>query len=249
MTLTKCITDAVSDALNEFIDRIMSSGKCTLEREQLVALWGDEISNNNRTTSKKSSKKTDSSGLSGATKAELVTLCKKNGLKCTGKKDELIARLEEFENAPKTNQDETLGTTTDKETNSTATTRSKKDIAKFLKERLSGAQKEFILETNSFGNDVHEDTQLVFNRNSQAIGKQDPNGSISVLTMDDINICHKFGFDYIVPENLAQGTSDSVADAKEDSDLDMYSDGEETEMVEEEEEELEEIIDEEDYVE
>jgi hypothetical protein len=236
MTLTKCITDAVSNALDEFVQRVVDSGGCSLDREQLLALWNGEDKTD---SGKADSGRVTPDELVRATKAELVALCKKNSLKCTGKKEELISRLvgngsrDGPKEIPKKDSNPVDGE---------APKRTRKDVAKFLKQRLSSKQKEICLITNKFGNDVHEETQLVFNRTSQATGKQLADGSVSDLTMDDINLCNKYGFDYIIPENL--NTADTADTAtREDSDIDMYSDGEDEGDVPDD---LEELLDEED---
>lgn len=53
---------------------------------------------------------------------------------------------------------------------------------------------------NTFGNYEHEDTELVMNRETRKIiGKQMSDGSISVLTSEDIEMCKLWKFSYDLP--------------------------------------------------
>lgn len=56
------------------------------------------------------------------------------------------------------------------------------------------------IKRNVFGNYEHEDTGLVMNKETRKIiGKQLPNGSISVLTSEDIDNCKLWKFNYDLP--------------------------------------------------
>ena len=68
---------------------------------------------------------------------------------------------------------------------------------------------------------------MVFNNSTKrAYGKQNDDGSVSDLTPDDIDLCHKYKFAYDIPENLDK------KDVLEDDDDDELDD---EEVVEEEE--------------
>ena len=87
---------------------------------------------------------------------------------------------------------------------------------------------------NQFNNHEHPETCLVFCvKTKKVIGKQQDDGSVSQLTTDDIENCHKFKFEYFVPENLDNKTK---------------LDDEKVEELEEEEEDDEEIIESEDDI-
>ena len=87
---------------------------------------------------------------------------------------------------------------------------------------------------NKFGNFIHEETSLVLDpKTLKVYGRQMSDGKIAELTLDDINICNKYKFQYVIPENL-----DKKAEEDEDE-LEL-----EIENEEEEEEEVEEELDE-----
>lgn len=59
------------------------------------------------------------------------------------------------------------------------------------------------IEKNSYGNYVHKDTGLVFDKNTRkVIGKQLENGNIRPINRSDIEICQKYKFQYNLPNQL-----------------------------------------------
>jgi hypothetical protein len=185
-----------------------------IPKDELLRIWnqggggGDiimKINNNNTTTA---------SGLNAElnklTKTELQEMCKVKSLKVSGTKTDLIKRLEEFELSRKGDQvvlNESRSSVLDK-------------IAKVPVTEIR---------RNNFGNFEHADTSFVFNQETNKVcGKQNADGSISSLSIDDINTCHKYAFTYDIPSNL-NTINDKVNELNE---LDE-------EYVEVEEEELE----------
>lgn len=231
MSLSERITDAVSVALGEYVKRVLASGKCTLSRDELMALWNGDV----ETTDK---------SVNDLNKAELVAMCKKKGLKCTGRKEELVSRIIAFDEGGQQDNSVVKNKTVSTSIPVSSLKSTKKDAANFLKQKLSTGQKEIRITTNEFGNDVHADTGLVFNRSSQAIGKQTVDGTVATLSIDDINICNKYGFEYIIPDNL--NSTNTVSDTKDDSDLELYSQGDDDDEDDIEDYDEDEIIEEED---
>jgi len=51
----------------------------------------------------------------------------------------------------------------------------------------------------------HKETSFVFNeKTKKVVGKQNPDGTITPLTVEDINMCNKFKFEYQIPFNLQE---------------------------------------------
>ncbi|GHV49509.1 hypothetical protein AGMMS49579_01420 [Spirochaetia bacterium] len=73
---------------------------------------------------------------------------------------------------------------------------------------------------NEHGNYIHEPSQLVFDpQTKMVIGKQNENGNIDDININDVSICNKYKFKYIIPENLGKILEEeekSVEDQLED---------------------------------
>ena len=137
-------------------------------------------------------------------KMELVNLCKSKNIKHTGTKHVIIKRLIDHENGSQ----------------------------KSLKQNIKKAVVE--IKRNKWNNYVHTDSDLVFNNTSQkVIGKQNSDGSISELTIDDINICKQLGFKFILPENLDSSKNDDDDDDEEPNKNNSDDEDDEIEIVDE----------------
>jgi hypothetical protein len=144
-------------------------------------------------------------------KKELSDICKSKNLPVSGTKADLIKRIVGVENNRKS--DNKLKNNNTKQP----------EVIKKLIEKIPTIQ----IRRNVFGNLVHSETLLVFNNSTKrAYGKQNDDGSVSDLTPDDIDLCHKYKFAYDIPENLDK------KDVLEDDDDDELDD---EEVVEEEE--------------
>ncbi len=55
---------------------------------------------------------------------------------------------------------------------------------------------------NQFGNFEHAETGFILNKSHRVIGKQNPNGSIDELSSEDIDMCNKYKFLFVLPNNL-----------------------------------------------
>jgi hypothetical protein len=167
----------------------------------------------------------------------LVAQCKARGLKTTGTKAELVARLsgeEPEEKKPKEKVAAPKASASKKEPAVVKTVQTKLEPVKVAK--------------NSFGNHEHSATGLVFDKNTKkVIGKQNPNGKVDPITDEDIEVCKKYKLPYTIPENL-NSKKMSVAVDEDDGDEDLGEElGEEEELEDdldddvEDEEELEEV--------
>ena len=116
-------------------------------------------------------------------KAELTSLCKKRGVKCSGSKNELLERLQGKEKGK-----------TSKKTN----------VKKGEKTVLSSYKIQINVSRNKWNNFEHSESMLVFDKISQkVIGKQDRDSCmVYTLTEEDIEECKKYNFEWILPENL-----------------------------------------------
>jgi len=130
-------------------------------------------------------------------KIELVDECNKHGYDNKGAKDVLIRNI--INNV-------LLVDVIKKEDK-------KKDDKKHIEQKMIDSIKKntpsVVVKRNAHGNYEHPDTLLVFDRESKiVIGKQcNQTGSILSLTVDDINNCKKFQFDYECPVNLNVNSS------------------------------------------
>ena len=121
---------------------------------------------------------------------ELVDICKKKDLSTSGTKKDLIKRIIKEQNK-------------------------KENIV----EKLDLSLNSVIIKKNSFGNYVHSPTKFVFNKdNKSVIGKEDDEGQIVSLDKNDIDICNKYKFKFVVPEDLNNKDDDDIEEVIEDSD-------------------------------
>ena len=254
---------SLSNQISNYIDNIMDnymnsiSEKYSIDRLELQQLWSGGLSRPSNVPVKKSEKgaptlSVDTDDLSlerlmKCTRVELAGLCKSRGVKCGGKKDELIARLQELDTkpVPKPVTTKTASKVESKsESKTTAKTEAKHkplDILKTISNNIVPVH----VRTNDFGNVVHPPTKLVFNtKTKRVIGHQEDDGSVSELCDEDIENCKKFKFQYDTPQNLDKKASlggVKVQELEEDDDVDVEEEVLDVEEVEEEVEEEEEV--------
>ena len=236
MSLSKTIFDTIENNIQLYISLIASNYK--LDENKLYKLWN----NNGEFTAKKTkivSEDILDPELMKLNKKELSDLCKAKNLPISGTKADLIKRI--------------VGTENNKGKITTSKTTSKQpEIIKKLVEKIPTIQ----IRRNNFGNFEHDETRLLFNNNTKrAYGKQNDDGSVSELTPDDIDLCHKYKFAYDVPENLDKKDDEDDEDEElddeevieEDEELEELDDLEDDDDEEdvEDEEELEEYFDDE----
>lgn len=250
MSLSKTVAKAVEEVIHTFINQL--SDKYNIDSKELLELWdSDSCCKVVKNTSPKKSLITDissidddidSNDLLKYKKPELQALCRQKGVKCNGTKAQLIGFL--LGKEPSIPMKLTPTNNESKKVTSKNTT----DTPPVLKKLVAKVHSIAII-PNKFGNLEHPESSLVFNKQSKCIGKQNDDGKIDDLTPEDINICNKYKFDYILPENLDKKSKlddVQVDELEEESEDDLDSDVEEVEEVEEiEDEEDEEIVEDE----
>ena len=223
MSFSTIIQNAVDDTISKYIDKI--SIKYKLDKSELSKIWNNidvVVQAKEENLPCDDNKQKIVNALTRLTKPELVELCKTKGLKTSGTKTQLIELLSN-EEAKK------LVVKTSNEEKVTA-----KLVAKIPS---------ISIKRNQFQNFEHEETSFVFdNKEKKVYGKQNPDGSIAPLTKEDINLCNKYKFSYIIPDNL--DTKNNKID-EELEDLDEIENDDEED--EEEEEDLEEEFSDSDY--
>ena len=223
------LSKIVENFVESYIDLIHEKFPGT-DKKILKDLWN---ANSTTPTSSTSIFKKPTSGaaneLMNLTKGELVELCRTKNLKVSGSKCDLIKRIEE------------------KELNKVV----KKVNAEYkpppvLKKLVEPIQ-QIKITRNAFQNYEHEETHFVFdNVTKKVIGKQNSDGTISDLTHDDIDICNKYKFPFVIPENLDKNktTEEEYEEEYEEIEVnesldDLNDDDDEEEVEVEEEEEFE----------
>lgn len=234
------------------------SSEFNISEEKCYQLWTHSFANEKNEIETKNEIKEDASlkrsedpdleitkeKIMEATKDGLIAMCKKKGLKQSGKKEELYKRLMDSLIAAHNS-----GSSNSSNSNVIDKKVVKNDIPKVKtggavvdKIREQSRVFEQVLRKNKFGYYMHTETFLVFNTDKIVHGRQNmENGSILDLTVEDIEICKKFKFPYKIPENL--NSSKNLNDIKIEEIEDEVLDEDD---IEEEEEEEEEIIDDED---
>ena len=254
---------SLSNQISNYIDNIMDnymnsiSEKYSIDRLELQQLWSGGLSRPSNVPVKKSEKgaptlSVDTDDLSierllKCTRVELAGLCKSRGVKCGGKKDELIARLQELDTKPVATKPVVKPESKSQsksESKTTAKTEAKHkplDILKTISNNIVPVH----VRTNDFGNVVHPPTKLVFNtKTKRVIGHQEDDGSVSELCDEDIENCKKFKFQYDTPQNLDKKASlggVKVQELEEEDDVDVEEEVVDVEEVEEEVEEEEDV--------
>jgi hypothetical protein len=116
------------------------------------------------------------------TRQELIELCKQRNLRTTGTKDILIKRLTGELVDPKKKK-------------------SKPETAWL--QFLSAQNPLYKVSRNEHGNYVHRETGMVFDPSTKrVIGTQQEDGSIKVLTVEDMDKCKESGFPFDVPRSI-----------------------------------------------
>ena len=213
MSFRSQLENAFNDTILKYIDVVAS--KYNLQKEDLYNLWSGSNLVNTPVSIPASNPE-----LEKLSKKELTELCKNKNLKVSGTRNDLIARIIEYDtkliqkNTPQNN------------------------IVKKLTEKLPKLE----LTKNEFGFFEHPETKFVFDTKTQKVfGKQNQNGSVDELDAEDIETCKKFKFLYNIPLNLDKKIN--VLDVK----VDELDDELEVEELDEEElcEYEEELVDDE----
>ena len=243
MSLTKSLNQVITNTIKQYIEVI--SSKYDLDQSKLLSDWQNHQSESPKNVTKESPKSPKSEIKENShepldpvyilqcKKPELKALCKQRGLPCTGTKAVLIGHLQ--------------GKVPEKKAKAASKTKAKsKNEAKSVT-KLKAKIPVIAIRKNQFGHHEHAETGLVFDTKlKKVIGTQQKDGNVKELTKDDINICNKFKFLYVLPTNLDSGLTldDEVVEELEEEELE-----EELEEEEEEEEVIEEELSDEEIIE
>jgi len=232
MSLSKTIFDTIENTIKLFISQVAS--KHNLNENELYKLWNENTEYNNRQARTQNNESILDPELMKLTKKELSEMCKSKKLPISGTKTDLIKRILE------TSSETKLKSAVDGSKNKSSIKNTQPDIIKKLIDKIPVIQ----IKRNSHGNYEHADTNFVLNNTTKKIyGKQNGDGSIAELTKEDIDLCHKYKFDYDIPENLDK--KDLEDDEEEIDDLEEVVD---EEVVEEDLEEDDDDLDDEELI-
>jgi hypothetical protein len=254
MSYIKEINEKINNTVSNFI--YLVAEKYSLDYDELYAEWNStgSISTKSDSNIKKSISKDyektktvklniSNAELSLQTVDILKGMCKDRGLKCGGKKSELIERLKACENVKMV--DNSLD---ENEKNVKVQTNKSKVVPDIFKKI---EKSNFAIRRNDFGNYEHEETSFLFNDDKRVYGVQLKDGNIRNINKEDIDICNKYKFPYIIPENLNNNEEDiDILEEDEELEVDEVEVEEEIEEINEEdilqsEEEYEEVDEEE----
>ena len=245
MSLKQTLDNAIDKTIKDYAQLIAKT--YNLDADKLLELWNNGAKKSTKKIESESETKTsadlDPVYLLKCKKPELQALCKKRGVRSTGTKAQLIGYLQ---------GKEPTSSSKSKKSSSKSSAKSKKSSAKKQAPLLKNMVKKvpvIAIRKNQYGNHEHPDTHLVFdNKLKKVVGVQQDDGSIASLTKLDIDMCNKFKFAYVLPDNLDNGKLDDEKVDELDDDLDDEEFEEEFEEVEEEvfEEEFEEELDDDD---
>lgn len=232
MSLSLKIQTEIDNTINIFINKL--STQYNIEKDELLKIWNGDIVKKTHENTVTENKKESNNDLNSLSKTELSNICKEKGLKVSGTKAELISRINSCSDSKKVEKVEKINN------------KSPPVIKKLVEKLIPN----ITIKRNKFDNFEHQETGFVFNNKTQKVyGKQNEDGTIEDLTSEDIDLCNKYKFSYIIPENLDKKNLKKV-DVKELEDIDVEDDNEVDEDFEEEEfEEFEEEEEEEEYYE
>ena len=242
MSLQQTVNNVINDHMQNFFQKVVDKHP-QITLKELEEIW----SNPSSTTKDEDFPKflappTDITHeyLLKCLKPELVGLCKKYNVKTTGTKTELLNTLRE----------KLFSTDATQETKVEPTKKPIKTTETPVIKKLSATIPTVAISRNKFGNHEHTETSLIFDKKSKkVIGKQNSDGSIDELTAEDINLCNKHKFEYILPNNLDKNVkiNTTVEELDDDEEIVESDDDLDEEELLEEEEELEDDAEFDDY--
>ena len=192
----------INTSIESFVNNIIKTYSLpSSEKKKMLSIWNN-VENSGKNSVDNTAEKLSSEKILKCNVSGLKSLCKEHNLKRTGKKEILIQRLIDHMNSPN---------------------ESKPVLKKIKKTKKQDDIGIIQIKRNQFGNYEHFETGLVFSKlDKNVIGKQNENGTITELNKNDIELCNKFKFKYILPENLNEKEEND-----EDSDSDLEEDIEE----------------------
>lgn len=264
MSLSQDINNYIDATVQKYIKLI--STKHNLNYDELLREWStrptssptqivSQTQTRPKTPPKKvvtgvvESKSDTTESLINLTKQELQERCKKAGVRSSGTKNDLIKYLTENKSQTKINSISTKPPpfVQQIQQEEKRMEEQKKAVVNPIVKKISATIPLINIRRNKFNNFEDINTGFVFdNLSKKVIGKQSANGTVLELTKEDINICNKYKFQFVLPSNLDKNTK--VEDVKVDE-LEE-DDGEGDDEIVEEEVEVEaeveaEVVDEE----
>ena len=168
------------------------------------------------------------------TKQELQERCKKAGVRSSGTKNELVKYLVESKSQSRIKSISTKAPppfVVHVQQEEKKQEEEKKPVVNSIVRKISSTVPLVNIRRNKFNNYEDVNTGLVFdNLSKKVIGKQNDDGTVRELTKEDINICNKYKFPFVLPMNLDKNTRND--DVKVDE-LDEDEEGDD-EILEEE---------------
>ena len=223
--LFQSIQTSVEEFIQEYNNEI--SEKFNLDKDELSNILSNISSSSTSLPSvvsspKKTDKSLDMSYLQSCNVAELKALCKERGLKCGGKKSEILSRLVEF------SKNDGVDTTQDKTPKTCQKQIKPQDTLKkeVIKKLQSSISSQVPVRRNAFGNYQHSQSNLIFNNQKKVYAVQNEDGSIDPLNEESIEICRKFNFPFVMPDNLAS-KKDNETEIELSDDEELSDDSEE----------------------
>lgn len=230
MSLSQDINNYIDVTVQKYIKLI--STKHNLDYDELLREWTCPTSSKTtptptptrpKTPPKKvtgvvESKSDTNESLMSLTKQELQERCKKAGVRSSGTKNDLIKYLTENKSQTKINSISTkpppfVQQIQQEEKRANETIEQKKAVVNPIIKKISSSIPVLNIRRNKFNNYEDINTGFVFdNLSKKVIGKQSANGTVLELTKEDINICNKYKFQFVLPTNLDKNTQ--VEDVK-----------------------------------
>jgi hypothetical protein len=165
-----------------------------------------------------------------ANKDMLAAMCKKKGLKMSGKKEELVQRLiDSLSSSSSSSSSSYQSLSSSVPSHLSVTAKSSKGEESSVIKSIKSTVSDIAIRRNKYGNFEHMQTGLVFNTDKLVYGRQ-VEGEVIPLTVEDIESCKKYKFAYKLPENLNINKSlddikiDEVEEEEELDDDDLIDD-------------------------
>jgi len=213
--------------------------KYNLNEEDIIEMWKTQTNSEKKQSTPSSGLIVDNQ-LMKLGRSELVEMCKGKGLKVGGTKNDLVSRIQQYENNKTNNVFKT-----ENEKSSQAKGPLSNVVVNKLVEKIPVIE----IKKNKFGN--YEYKSLVFDNKTQKVyGKQSIDGTILKLTKEDIDTCNQYKFSYVLPDNLDEDDDEEIEYeevVEVDEEQEEEEDDEQDEEEEEEEEDEEEIELDEEY--
>ena len=220
MSYSEDVNNAVNSVVQKYIENVAK--RYNLDKKDLYNIWSGGI-DSGIIVKQEEPEDDDFARFMKCSVKELKDLCKKSDKKYSGSKSLLVGRLleKEVKSIPKP-----------------------ENIVKQIQKKVPIIQ----LRRNKYGNFEHPETNFVFvlkkGDEKEVIGKQiyDEQGTVADLIAEDFELCKKFKFRYILPDNLDKNDNnlDDVSVDELDSDESKHDNVSEDEIViEDDSEEIE----------